>query len=102
MDRNTDVGIENDALRQAAHLSHYKQFGTAPSVTVSVRDKRDHISSENRVLINWSCVGNVSLIEAEEFRDDLAMAIRYAKIQRKQLHLSHGEISTTASRETQN
>lgn len=67
------------------HISHIKQFGKSPEVTVVVRDKRDYLNTENEVLINWSCVGLVSLIEAGEFHQNLATALQYASKQRKRL-----------------
>ncbi len=89
--------ITNPTMRQVQHLSHYKQFGNSPSVTVGVYDTRDHLTSENGVEINWSCVGSVSVEHAMTFKNNLADAIAYAYDCREKLRLSHGVDSTTAS-----
>ncbi len=65
--------------------SHTKIYGDAPSVSVSVRVVDNILCFENKIQVNWSCCGAVSIDEAMEFNNNLSEALGYARAIRNQI-----------------
>lgn len=58
-----------------------KKFGL---ITVYTQEK-DILHFESKVTINWACVGETDILEAENFYRDFGKALKYAKNKLKNL-----------------